>query len=468
MATYYVGSGGSDSNDGLSWANRKLTLNGAEDIPVVAGDTVYVGPGVYREQLTIDVNGSSGSEITYIGDVTGVKTDGVGGIVRITGSDDDASTARSYCIVASTAKNYRTFRGFTFDMASTALVYFYAGTYFTIEDCYFGQSQSTACGLYFDEPGSSLNAAIDRCIFFIGYDAVTFTAASDVTVSGTYLQNCLFIAQGRGGASVYCNNVSGPNVHSSTFIGCYYAVRANSLASSIYVYNSIVTQCYYGLYASASGELIEDYNSIFCNAAGRTNVSAGSNSGFIPYLPQPAMLFDEYRFPWAPFDPSEWSTLRRISSRISPWQTYDDLFGFARAVDQSTKKSRGAIQFLPGERETTTTYDSSTASIKLDDNGVHRIWVPVTGTTGSIKVTIQVYREANYSGSNPRMIVKRPPDYEASVTDTGSASQWNELSATFSLALGSNDYLVIELESRNTATSGSYAVYFDGLVVETI
>ncbi len=45
MTTYFVGIGGSDAANGLTWANRKLTLNGAEDVPVVAADTVYVGPG---------------------------------------------------------------------------------------------------------------------------------------------------------------------------------------------------------------------------------------------------------------------------------------------------------------------------------------------------------------------------------------------------------------------------------------
>ena len=75
MTTYYVGSGGSDAADGLSWANRKLTLNGAEDVSVAAGDTVYVGPGVYRHTLTVDVSGSAGNIITYIADVTGQNTD---------------------------------------------------------------------------------------------------------------------------------------------------------------------------------------------------------------------------------------------------------------------------------------------------------------------------------------------------------------------------------------------------------
>ena len=46
MTVRYVGPGGNNSNDGLSWANRKLTLNGVEDTPVAAGDIVYVGAGV--------------------------------------------------------------------------------------------------------------------------------------------------------------------------------------------------------------------------------------------------------------------------------------------------------------------------------------------------------------------------------------------------------------------------------------
>ena len=57
MPTYFVGSGGNDGNSGLTWALRKLTLNGAEDVPVIAGDTVIVGAGVYRELLTVDVDG---------------------------------------------------------------------------------------------------------------------------------------------------------------------------------------------------------------------------------------------------------------------------------------------------------------------------------------------------------------------------------------------------------------------------
>ena len=63
MVDRYVGIGGNDGNSGLTWALRKLTLNGAEDTPVVAGDTVYVGPGVYRERLIVDVSGGAGTRM---------------------------------------------------------------------------------------------------------------------------------------------------------------------------------------------------------------------------------------------------------------------------------------------------------------------------------------------------------------------------------------------------------------------
>src|SRR3990172_12539685 len=100
MTTYYVDWEKADNTgNGLTLATAKKTLNGAEDIPVVAGDFVWVRPGVYRETLTVDVSGSSGNLITYQGDVAG-QIWHPGGVVRITGSDDDIAAARDKCIYA--------------------------------------------------------------------------------------------------------------------------------------------------------------------------------------------------------------------------------------------------------------------------------------------------------------------------------------------------------------------------------
>lgn len=55
---------GNDANDGLAAVTGgghgpKLTLNGAEDSPVAAGDVIYVRPAVYRELWTWDVSGGN-------------------------------------------------------------------------------------------------------------------------------------------------------------------------------------------------------------------------------------------------------------------------------------------------------------------------------------------------------------------------------------------------------------------------
>ena len=61
--TYYVAKNGSDSNPGTE-SQPWLTLKKAAD-SLVAGDTVYVKAGTYKEQLAPSHSGSSGAWITY-------------------------------------------------------------------------------------------------------------------------------------------------------------------------------------------------------------------------------------------------------------------------------------------------------------------------------------------------------------------------------------------------------------------
>src|SRR5258708_2923488 len=118
MATYYVGSGGADSNAGTSWAQRVLTC-GKAATSVAAGDTVYITPGTYRELLTISTSGTNGNVISWVGDYLGINTDGVGGIVRLTGAaSNDQSASRANCITATT-KTFNNFTGFLFDTTTS-------------------------------------------------------------------------------------------------------------------------------------------------------------------------------------------------------------------------------------------------------------------------------------------------------------------------------------------------------------
>lgn len=74
MTTYYISTEGSDSNNGLgpdaSDATNKpwLTVGkalGASGIS--SGDTVYIGPGVYREEVSVAMTAPTG-ETFVIGD----------------------------------------------------------------------------------------------------------------------------------------------------------------------------------------------------------------------------------------------------------------------------------------------------------------------------------------------------------------------------------------------------------------
>ncbi len=86
-STYYVrATVGDDTHDGRSpqtaWQHfSKLA------IAMHAGDTAYVGPGLYRDGIKIQNSGTPQSRITLIGDTTGQHTGDPPGAVMITGAD---------------------------------------------------------------------------------------------------------------------------------------------------------------------------------------------------------------------------------------------------------------------------------------------------------------------------------------------------------------------------------------------
>lgn len=293
MATRYVGAGGNDANDGLSWANRKLTLNGAEDSPVAAGDTVYVGPGAYRETLTVDVSGTAGNPITYIGDYTGANTDGVGGVVRITGSNDDITATRTRCIHAAAARSYRTFRGFTLEMASQDSVLWTDGSNVTFDKCVIMQTGANQVGLYF-QGATQANHVVSNC-FIEGIHpasyAMIFSHSSTVSDTGHVVSNCNVHASQYGVVSI---RVGGVTVKNCTIRtpgspgGGGSGVRvltAVAVGQTVTVNNCIFWGCGTALIATTTGEIVENYNALFGCSTNRSNVSTGANSNAYPCMP---------------------------------------------------------------------------------------------------------------------------------------------------------------------------------------
>jgi len=337
MTTYYVGTGGNDGNNGTSWATRKLTLNGAEDIPVAAGDTVYVGAGTYRETLNADVDGSSGSPISYIGDYDGTHTDGTGGVVRITGSDDDQTIARTYCVNVA-KKDYREFRNFAMDLASTALIY-NAGDYDTYENLYLMNSGN--CINYYS---SSTYQTVRNCYIesYNGSCVYYHSIGSDLDTHSV-IENCVLKTLNRANAIIMnrCSNSMIRNNIINAYTGIYVQNFSDSYDNNV-AYNNIFIGCYNAIIGVATTYgITEDYNTFYsCNTA-RNNCDTGANS--ITYPP----LFDTRWFfemvnggsMLTPFDLASYSQLLNVAG-TSP--TAKDIRGTAKI---GAEREWGAFEY---------------------------------------------------------------------------------------------------------------------------
>jgi len=486
MTDRYVGPGGSDSNDGLSWANRKLTLTGVEDTPVVAGDTVYVGPGTYRETLTLDVSGSSGNEITYIGDVTGINTDGVGGEVRITRSTDDEAPGSGASFIIGVERDYRTFRGFHLEWGWS---YSVAGNLaafdmdrcdnLVIEDCVIGFEHATLsysaaywCGVRIKIDANSWNTTIRRCEFnsqwpgiIIGpYDASTYT-------TNIVVENCIFFGitgyemSDTAFACIQITDISGMTIANCTFISNWafgVDVESSFLKSSAsgtnYLYNCVIAGARSDV---AAGDFTEDYNSIMQYAkALDADFTNGGNSDNHAVLLNPPVLIKGHIVDWRPGELAPYSPV--IGKACNSSAPSDDFFGITRPTSDA-KKTRGAIQNSHIEKDTTTIEGDWPYSIKMNDAMAYQFIVPTTGNQMSFEVNVR--READYTGTLPQMIIKQPGQSDRTTTDTGSVSVWNGLSDAYTPA-STTPYVIVELRSDNTATSGNYAVNFSSLSIK--
>lgn len=460
MATYYVGPGGSDANNGTSYALRKLTLNGVEDLPVAAGDLVHVAPGVFRELLTIDISGTAGNAIEYRADTSGALTDGIGGLVRITGSDNDTTATRANCITA-TGRNYRTFTGFAFDICTGHLITLLtACSNWIVQDCYFAGTAAASNAINLQ--GTGTTNTIRRCDIVGSKNmGFAFTHSSTISNSANLIENCRIISC--VGSGVRITRIGGITVKGCTFIGSSTCIRVDTALAAgqtTTVNNNIfawaVTQGLQAVTVPGNEEITENYNTFYGNNSDRSNVTAGANSNAFPPLFNPQLLLSGFALPQLPmFGLSEWSPIRAIAGTSMSSEDYN---GIVRPATDS-KKSWGAMQFVDVSRETGTVHTGSVA-LKVADAGGHQIPAPV----GNASMTISVYVrwEADYAGTKPQLIIKQAGQSDITVTATGSSGTWELLTSTFTPA-ASPDFVQVELRSSNTATAGNYDVFWDQL-----
>lgn len=284
--------------------------------------------------------------IRYIADTTGQNTDGIGGIVRITGSNDDKAATRASCIMLASF-NYRTFRGFSFDGTSNS-TFGDSGSpsNWIIEDCYQGTSATTGQAFLICNSTGNNNTIRRCCLLNQRNEGIYWANGSTLSNVAALIENIIALAS-PSTTIVSLSRVGGVLIRNCTLMGANLgAVKvtfALAVGQAATINNCLIALCTTGVAATATSEIIEDYNSFSKNGTDRTNTTVGQHSNTNIPLFQPLPLLNNGRVePWLPFSLMAASGQDDLAGLYSPSK---DLFGTLRP--QKTKGSWGAVQSLP-------------------------------------------------------------------------------------------------------------------------
>ena len=303
MATYYVRPDGNDTNTGLAPTSAAgtgawRTVNKALSV-VVGGDTVWIAPGTYRENVVptatlatsyIDVKGDAA--LTQVAWGAGLTA----GIVRITNNlTNDAGTPTGV-VFSLTNRAYYRFSKIRFDGAMTFSGFVANGLNTSFHDCQFlGNGAITVVYIYVaGASGYPVNLLFSRCYISnmpfrfrttqsqytidlnVRFDTCLFEVCS--SNDGTY--NAMFYNTPDGGGSgteigggfkwINCTVIGGSSAPSSIW-----RFVLSGYGPSVFVYNCLVlttatTSVFHG------GLIRENHNAGL--SLTRTSTPAGGNS----------------------------------------------------------------------------------------------------------------------------------------------------------------------------------------------
>ena len=296
MATYYVRPNGSDANTGTgpaanqAWATIQKALGATSG--VVGGDTIYVAPGHYLEQVVVGFTSPS-STVQIIGDVTASQFSGAtAGIVRLSGFSSSGNAAIVYTgpILKGTSKNNLSFSNFIFEgkgsgvaVSGLGLVTFLTSQNLSFSKCLFSQqgydgSASKGAVLQLSAPSTlALNATISKCVFEGARLMLGLTGSNVADASS--VKDCLFFS---GNYQLYSESCQ-VTVVNNTFSGCYgnacdFSAGSSSFPSvfrnNLFLFNLCGISC-----PAAQGT--EDYNRFIGTQTARAGIGVGSNSSTV-------------------------------------------------------------------------------------------------------------------------------------------------------------------------------------------
>ena len=489
MATYYVRKSGNDGNGGESAGDAWLTIDKAAN-EVAAGDTVYIGSGVYRELVTMDTAGTSGNQISFIGDIDGSQTGDAGPVILTAHDSETAVPARNGCI----DMNGKEFIVWQYIIMVSGLLHVlygdtadhmaYEGV--EIKDCAIIASGITTdnavyLNLNSGATPSTTGLVVERCYVYGNFTLVhDNNASAHVNLKATIQNNVVqqvfndtnsILLDHDGSSDTY--SIGGVDIVNCTFLGNYsYCVIGQYLKNTtnqVRVLNCIGMSVQSAMVYETNctnDAMYEDYNFLCSGNPKLGDVEQGGNSdgSVAPFLLGGlADLMFYKKMGWSPYKP--WEPMRlldgtfadvAIEAGSSSFAPADDLYGMARPMGRTPADDAGAVEArIRPQQETGTTYSGSNAAM-LAGTGYVEFLMPVDAE--STTVTVWGRYDSSYTGTLPTMkVIRITGDSDQSDVMTGAADNWEQLSCTFTPT--ASGYVTIQLWSYDT--SGSGEAYFD-------
>lgn len=306
MATYYVATYGSNSNNGTSpatpWLSISFAIGAASGTNpgLTAGDTVWIAPGTYRESLSAALqyqggNGTSGSPVTIKGDplATQAWTATSPGVVRWTVFPTDITnpTAAGWILLSATSKNYINWESLYFDTwTSGYAVNLSTCRGWSFTKCVFSVVQLN-CQIFTmtNTAGTPYDFTLDRCVLVGGQcctvSCARHTSTYDVNIN---IKDCIFLGcPPTGQALVFLQSGTGSDgngvkIYNSHFQG--FDSQTIYVSSTNTTHNSIVKNCVLirgNIFGGTTGAVVQTYNRLINvtlqnTATSATTVTTGS------------------------------------------------------------------------------------------------------------------------------------------------------------------------------------------------
>jgi hypothetical protein len=494
MTQYYVRTTGNDAAGGTTPATAWQTIGKALGATgMSSGDTVYVGSGVYRELITVEMVNPT-AETFVVGDVFGNYTGDEPGEIRITNYlTNDTTLPTDSDLLTINARDYLTFSNLVFhatilSTTNLALIQMIVGSQnINFRDCSFFMNEisgNSSCWCIRATLTADVdsNFSIDRCIFYTTgiSNAMLIVASGSATAhydSGLEIKNCVFIGDTVGatinvGSTGFAFFGGGMVVRNCSLFYSGTGITASNIPTSIPVlaYNNMIMHAGFSpaLQSSGANMMTEDYNLIYSFTPRHANVSAGvhsiSDGSYAPLFHTGQET--QYGATIRPFG---------MPTADSPWNAFGN-DASAPTVDflnrprpsglngDETQNAVGAYELHDTARAETTIYDSAPACQAIDGPGDHDFEIPVNAEETTITIKV-LYNIAHGTTNKPQVQILANPAIGVTgetVTSDGMPDGWAELAFAAFTPTGRGE-VILRCISRSESASG--IAYFDTITV---